>query len=198
MPFARSMRRHARHRVPEELLTLRDQYVTVAGEIAAVAVETDADSRKIDHVWITVHAGDFGRLQISLSTMSRQSRAAGFDPRLRLGIVSSEWNELPPAGVRRAAGLDYAMLEAEEAIDYVAHERTALEELLVAKARRAIFLEAWGAFYLRAHIGVHQVHSRRASFAVPRDLTGHDGAVRFYFTEPNQSEMLLFKFAGQP
>ena len=182
----------------DHLSRLRDQYVTVAGEVAAVAVEQDRDPSKIDHVWITVRAGEFGRLQVSLSTWSRQARALGFDPRVRVGAITETWSKLPSAGVRRAAGLDYAQLEAGAAIAYVPHERAALEELLVERARRAVFVEAWGEFYIRAHSGVHQVHSRRASLAVARDVIGQDGAVRFYFEDPRRCEMLLFKYAGQP
>lgn len=190
-------RRRGRH-LPDNLVALRDRYVTVAGEIANVAIEEDQDPWKIDHVWMTVRAGEFGRVQISLSTTSRQSRAAGFDPRVRLGIVRSHWSELPFAGVRPAGPLDYATIEKTEPIDYTAQERSAVEELLLAKARRAIFVEAWGEFYVRAHIGIHQVHSRRASFAVPRDVVGQDGAIQFYYPEAKTRELLLFKFAGQP
>ena len=163
-----------------------------------MAIEQDQDARKIDHVWITVRAGEFGRLQISLSTSSRQSRALGLDPRVSVGIITAGWSELPAAGVQPVTGLDYASLEANTAISYVPHERTALEEFLLERARRAVFVEAWGEFYIRAHIGVHQIHSRRASFAIRRDVIVQDGALRFYFSEPNRSEMLLFKFAGQP
>ena len=188
-----------RRRVPDHALGLRDRYVCVAGEIASVAVEEEQDERKIDHVWIQVRAGDFGRVEISLSTTSRQSRALGFDPRVRIGIIRSTWTELPHPGVRLITGpLDYAMLEAEQSIDYTQLERRAVERLLVDKARRAISVEAWGEFYVRAHIGVHQIHSRRASHAIPRDVIGKDGAIRFYFREANASEMLLFKFDGQP
>ena len=73
-------------------------------------------------------------------------------------------------------------------------ERPALERLLIDAAHRAICVEAWGEFYIRAHIGVHQIHSRRASHAVPREVIGQDGAIRFYFRESNTSEMMLFKF----
>jgi hypothetical protein len=187
-----------RHHVPQHLYELRDRYVTVAGEVAAVAIETDPDPRKIDHVWITVRAGEFGRVQISLSTCSRQSRAAGLDSRVRIGFLTSIWEELPAAGVREVTPLDYAVLESAEHVQYTPHERPVLEQMLLDRARRAMFVEAWGDFYIRAHIGVHQVHSRRASFAVPRDLIGRDGAVQFYFREPNVREMLLLKFAGQP
>ena len=180
------------------LLAWENRYVTIAGEVAAVAVEHEEDDRKIDHVWIDVRAGEFGRLQIALSTCSRQNRAAGFDPRVRLGLIESIWADLPPTGVHAARPLNYADLEATHRLHYDAFERVQLEKLLVEKASRALLVEAWGEFYVRSHIGVHQVHSRRASFAVPRDEVGRDGALRFYFREANVSEMLLFKFAGQP
>lgn len=186
------------HRVPAEALELRDQYVKAAGRPESATVEHDPDPRKNDHVWIDIQAGKFGRIQIALSTMSRQSRAAGFDPRVRLGILETGWNELPPADVQATSGLDYALLEARSPVNFVAVEREALEKLLLTKTHRAIFVEVWGEFYIRAHIGVHQVHSRRASFAVSRDLISRDGAVQFYFEPSQQREMLLFKFAGQP
>ena len=185
--------------MPDHAFALRDRYVVVAGEIAAAVVEQEEDERKIDHVWITVRAGDFGRVDISLSTASRQSRALGFDPRVRVGTIHSRWDELPDAGVRPITGpLDYAALEAEQPVDYAPLERAALERLLIEKAQRAIFVEAWGEFYIRAHLGIHQIHSRRASHAIPRDVIGKDGAIRFYFREGNAREMLLFKFDGQP
>jgi hypothetical protein len=191
-------KRGKRFHVPPHLLELQDRYVTVAGDVAAVAIEEEEDELKIDHVWITVRAGEFGRVQISLSTCSRQSRAAGFDPRIRIGIVTSRWNELPSAGLREITPLDYRVLESAEHIRYTPYERPTVEQMLVTRARRAIFVEAWGDFYFRAHIGVHQIHSRRASNAVPRDVIGRDGAIQFYYREPNDCEMLLFKFAGQP
>src|ERR1700736_1471737 len=198
MRAKKRLRQGPRHLLPEKLLALHDKYVTVAGEPEAVAVERDADPLKSDHVWIKIRAGEFGSLEIAINTRSRQSKEAGSDPQVRVGIVLSTWTQLPPPGVRLSAGLDYAAVEADHLTDFIALERTALEGSLVAKARNAIFIEAWGEFYVRAHIGVHQVHSRRASFAVRRDLIGKDGAVRFYFESPNKSEMLMFKFAGQP
>lgn len=191
-------RRSKPHRLPNAIFELRDRYVIAAGPPVGVTVERDRDSRKNDHVWITIETGKFGRIQIALSTMSRQSRAAGFDPSLAVGIIKSAWSELPAVGIRPIDGLDYHRLEAEHTIDFARFEREALEQLLMHKTRRAIFVEAWGELYLRAHIGVHQIHSRRASFAVARDLIGQDGVVRFYFEKPNETEMLLFKFAGQP
>lgn len=76
-------------------------------------------------------------------------------------------------------------------------ERGALEDLLSDKCGRAIFLEVWGAFYLRAGLGIHQIHSRRASCRVRTDYVGRDGAIRFSYRENSATEMLLFKFCGQ-
>ena len=191
-------KRGTRLRLPQNVSGLVDRYVSVVGEIASVAIESNDDSAKIDHVWISVRAGEYGRVQVSLSTASRQSRAAGFDPRVRVGVIPSAWTELPPAGLRVTAPLDYGLLEAAHRVVYAPFERVVVEQLLLEKARRAIFVEAWGEFYVRAHIGIHQIHSRRASYAVPRDVIGKDGAIRFYYTEANASEMLLFKYDGQP
>lgn len=168
----------------------------VSGTIARVVVETSDRVEKIDHVWIEIDAGEDGRLSLSLSTCSRPSRLAGFDARVRLGIVSSTWSELPAAGVTRTQPLDYAVLEAEHAVDYLAHDRIELENILLEKAGRAVCAEAWGEFYIRGHAGVHQIHSRRGSFAVPKDFVGQDGALQLYY-EGGSRELLLFKFAGQ-
>lgn len=186
--------RHA----PRHILALRGRYVAIGGEIATVTVEQEDDELKIDHVWITVRAGEFGHMQISLSTCSRQSRAAGLDARMRVGSIVSQWVELPRAGVREVSPLDYAKIESEERVDYTPYERQALEEMLVSRAGRAVFAEAWGDFYVSAHVGVHQIHSRRASLAVQQDVVGRDGVVQFYYRERKIREMLLFKFAGQP
>ncbi len=156
-----------------------------------------AHVEKIDHVWVEIDAGADGGLSLSLSTCSRPSRLAGFDARVRLGVVASRWDQLPKPGVLRAPPLDYAVLEAEHAIEYVAHERLALEKILLEKAGRAHWAEAWGEFYLRGQAGVHQIHSRRGSFAVPRDDIGQDGALQLSY-EGGTRELLLFKFAGQP
>ena len=72
-----------------------------------------------------------------------------------------------------------------------------METLLIDKATRAIFIEAWGELYVRIHVGIHQVHSMRASCSVLRDLVGRDGAIRFYFAEEKRAELMLFKYCGQ-
>ena len=184
--------------MPHRLSTRHGEFVRLSGEIAGVVIETSDRPEKVDHVWIDVRAGEFGTLRISLSTCSRQSRAAGFDPRIWLGTVRSLWSELPVAGVFPSHPLNYAVLDSAQPIDYVPFDRPALEELLLEKASRAVCAEAWGELYVRGHAGVHQIHSRRASFAVPADQVGRDGALQFYYQDPAICELLLFKFAGQP
>ena len=116
---------------------------------------------------------------------------------MRVGAIPSTWRELPASGLSKCDGLDYHALEAASPVVYVEYERPALELLLTDNAKRAVFIEAWGELYVRTHVGVHQVHSMRASCSVARDLLGRDGAIRFYFPDRN-AEMLLFKYCGQP
>jgi hypothetical protein len=174
-----------------------DQFVLGAGEIVSFVREADPDPAKIDHFWITIRAGSFGLLRISINTWSLKHAADGFDPRIRLAVLLSTWEQLPAEGLFPVPGLDYAELEPATPLIYREVERPALEQLLATKARRAIFLEAWGALYLRDRLGIHQVHSRRASCSVRTDYDGRDGALRFYYRENSASEMLLFKYCGQ-
>lgn len=170
--------------------------MVVAGEPASFQVEPDPDPRRIDHVWITIRAGRFGRVRISISTWSLKHATDGFDPRMRVGLLAAPWTQLPESGIFPARGLDYGELERAQAIVYPETERPALEKMLREKTDRAICVEAWGALYLRDRLGIHQVHSRRASCSVRSDYVGRDGAVRFYF--PGQTaEMILFKYCGQ-
>jgi hypothetical protein len=173
-----------------------DEFVVGAGEPIGFQVESDVDSRKIDHVWVTIRAGRFGPLRISINTYSLKHAADGFDPRMRLGVITSQWSQLPESGIFPVAGLDYAEMERAHVIEYRDMERTVLETMLKARADRAIFVEGWGALYRRDRLGIHQVHSRRASCSVRTDYVGHDGALRFYYRE-NSAEMMLFKYCGQ-
>lgn len=169
-----------------------------AGVPIAFAAETDRVPANIDHFWITIGIGGGEPIRIALSTHSRQNAAAGFDPRVRIGVVASAWRELPPTGMVGCRGLDYHEIEATEQVTYIEYERPALEALLAEKAGRAIFIEAWGELYIRNHLGIHQVHSRRASCSVLQDYKGRDGAIRFYFAGEARTELMLFKYCGQP
>ena len=115
---------------------------------------------------------------------------------MRVGIIASTWSELPAAGLSKSSCLDYHSLEAASPVVYVERERPALEIILTDKTKRAICIEAWGELYVRVHVGIHQVHSMRASCSVARDLIGRDGAIQFYFSD-GTAEMLLFKYCGQ-
>jgi hypothetical protein len=153
--------------------------------------------RNIDHFWITIGLGTGDPIRISLSTHSRQNAAAGFDPRMRIGIVATTWTELPSSGLAKSPGLDYHAIDEASAVSYPEYERPALERLLADKAERASLIEVWGELYVRTHVGIHQVHSMRASCSVLRDYIGRDGAIRFYFPT-GHAELLLFKYCGQP
>lgn len=174
------------------------EFVRVAGVPIAFAAEVDRVPANIDHFWITLSVGTGEPIRIALSTHSRQNAAAGFDPRVRVGVVPSAWSELPSKGIASSRGLDYHEIEAAEPITYIEYERPALEALLAEKTERALFIEAWGELYIRNHLGIHQVHSRRASCSVLQDYKGRDGAIRFYYRDNPTAEMLLFKYCGQP
>jgi hypothetical protein len=189
--------RHSRHVRPFYRGFNHGDLVHVAGAPIAFAAEIDRVPANTDHFWITIGVGTGEPLRIALSTHSRQNAAAGFDARMRIGISASTWQELPMAGIVKSTGLDYHALEAASPVTYVEFERPALETLLTEKTSRAIFIEAWGELYVRTHLGIHQVHSMRASCSVPRDYLGRDGAIRFYFDD-SRAELLLFKYCGQP
>jgi hypothetical protein len=171
--------------------------VHVAGTPISFAAEIDRVPANIDHFWIMLDAGTGEPIRIALSTHSRQNAAGGFDSRMRVGIDPSTWQTLAPAGLVKSGCLNYQVLEAAAPVTYVEYERPALELLLTQKTSNAILIEAWGELYVRAHLGIHQVHSMRASCSVPRDYVGRDGAIRFYFPT-GEAELLLFKYCGQP
>jgi hypothetical protein len=100
---------------------------------------------------------------------------------------------LPATGIMPAEALDYGTLEKSQSVAFQEYERQDLELL----TDEALLIEGWGEIYVRGHLGIHQVHSRRASCVVKTDYVGRDGAIRFYFREA-RTEMLLFKFCGQP
>ena len=170
--------------------------VRVVGRILGAEVEQRESPEEVDHIWIRIDAGD--ELVVSVNTSSKKNRVAGFDPRIRLGICHELWTDLPVAGAEICPGNDYAEIESRKNVFYEHHERAELQEFLMERCARAFLLEAWGAPYRRHVQGVHQIHSRRASCAVPDDIVGRDGALKFYFESGQETEHLLFKFCGQP
>ena len=175
---------------PAKFVHVRGVPYTVAPEVA----ETPDDS---DHIHLTLEVPPFGRLRAAVNTFSKLNRAAGFDPRIRMGIVPAPYEKKPDPGLEEVPGQDYAQLEAILPIDYVPYEREVLAALLMEKMKRALRAEVWGELYAREHLGIHQIHSRRASCADTRDLRNRDGALKLYYPD-GLSELLLFKFCGQP
>ncbi|MFL6588613.1 MAG: hypothetical protein ACJ8M4_00410 [Chthoniobacterales bacterium] len=170
----------------------------MVGAPITFAAEIDRVPENVDHFWITIGPGTGEPVRVALSTHSRQNAAAGFNPRMRLAVIAETWSELPSPVLEKSAGLNYAEIDAAFSPIYLEQDRPALETLLAGKASRATIIEAWGELYIRVHLGIHQVHSMRASCSVARDFVGRDGGIRFYFAADQKSELLLFKYCGQP
>ncbi len=150
----------------------------------------------VDHVWLTLQVPPCGALLVAVNTLSRKNRDAGYDERINVGIVPSRYTELPEPLIEESEGLNYGVIESQSSVAYTAYEHEVLSKMLIARAHAALRIEAWGELYRRGELGMHQVHSRRASCAVDNDIVGHDGALRFYFRD-GTAELFLFKFCGQ-
>ncbi|MEP6668208.1 MAG: DUF2278 family protein [Chthoniobacter sp.] len=181
----------------ERIRTSPAKFVHVRGVPYTVAVEESEDPLKIDHVYLNVEVPPFGRLRVAINTLSRASREAGFDPRIRVGIIQSTYTEKPLPSLEECNGLDYAKQDEKHGVKYEIYEQAALTEMLVTKMKVAIRAEIWGELYARDHLGIHQVHCRRASKAVPVDVPNRDGALKLFYPQDNATEAFLFKFDGQ-
>jgi hypothetical protein len=181
-----------------QLVARRGEFVRVAGKPVSIGCERGFGPRHNDHVWININAGGYGRLRIAINTFSLRNYEAGFDSSVRVGIARGTYEILPKAGVFKSKGLDYAKIEKSLEVNYEDCAQSTAESIITVRANSAFFVEAWGDLYARDHFGIHQVHSRRASCAVPHDIVGRDGALKFYFGQDSICEMLLFKFCGQP
>lgn len=137
------------------------------------------------------------RLTVAVNTVSFRNRDAGFDPRVRVSFLRGTWTNTPPRGIERCHAFDYESLESHANFYYEPMERPELEKLLMETTARALFLEAWGVpYHHRTRPGIHQIHSRRASCAVPENILKRDGALQFYFPD-HTTCLFLFKFCGQ-
>jgi hypothetical protein len=189
--------REPRAVLAERLRSSPPKFVRIVGSVTHAQLEPATNPEDIDHVWISMDVPPFGRVRAAINTISRISRISGFDPRIRVGVVRSTWEENPAPGLEEIEGFSYGTIEASHNVFYEVFEQVALEEFLLQKSKAALVAEVWGDLYARREIGIHQIHCRRASLAVPVDLPNRDGAVKFYFAEKQMSELLLFKFAGQ-
>jgi len=181
----------------ERIRTSPAKFVHVRGVPYTVAVEESEDPLKIDHVYLNVEVPPFGRLRVAINTLSRISREAGFDPRIRVGIIKSTYTEKPIPSLEECNGLDYAKQDEKHGVKYQTYEQAELQEMLVTKMKVAIRAEIWGELYARDHLGIHQVHCRRASKAVPVDVPNRDGALKLFYPQDSAAEAFLFKFDGQ-
>ena len=86
-------RADARTLLFEKIRTSAAKFVHVTGVPYVIERELAVDPARADHVWITLEAPPFGRLRAVVNTDSRLNRAVGFDPRIRVGIVPSMWDE---------------------------------------------------------------------------------------------------------
>ena len=171
-------------------------YAHVVGTVSKVELEVASSPDRVDHVWITLDVPPCGTVLLSVNTLSRLNRREGFDSSVRVAIVKTSYAGMPEPFIEEAMGLDYATVEAQFHPRWEHFEHDPLAELLMARARGALRVEAWGEIYHDPHLGLHQIHSRRASRAVKTDLIGHDGAIRFYLPH-GKAEMFLFKYCGQ-
>lgn len=193
------MKEHRRKRRHPLWWPGNDALVRVSGDVTSAEVEKSPRDELIDHVWLTVDAGISSDVEVSINSRSRKNELAGFDARIRVGVVRGKWDVLPERGVREMReGFDYAEVEAAGNVFFEHKERPEMEDLLMTRATRCLRVEVWGMPYHRRIPGIHQVHSRRASCAVSSDVRGADGGVIFYFEEESASELWMFKFCGQP
>jgi len=186
-----------RRRGPGIFQEIATPLVRVVGNHLKGAAEPSGPDRHPDHFWISLDSGFGIRISVSINTWSLRNAEAGFDPRVRLGILRGRWESFPERGFSECHRFSYRDLPGEDAVDYRPLERVVLEQLLLDRVTSAAMLEVWGAPYHRDHPGIHQIHSRSASCAVAENRQGVDGALRIYFPEDFRTETLLFKFCGQ-
>jgi hypothetical protein len=151
----------------------------------------------LDHVWISMDPAISVRVMVSVNTFSLRHEETGFDPRVRLGVIRGTWETLPERGISECHRFSYDDLEGIGEVGFHPLERVFLEQTILDKVHQALLMEAWGTPYQREYPGIHQIHSRAASCAVPTAVEGRDGALKFYFREERRTELLLFKFCGQ-
>jgi len=176
---------------------IRTPLVHAVGDLLKSSSESTARKSFHDHVWITMDTGLSVRVLVAVNSYSVRNGQAGFDPRIRVGIQSGVWEQLPERGINECHRFSYDELSGIESVDFLPIERGELEKMLSAKVHQAFLMEVWGTPYHREIPGIHQIHSRKGSCATPESLEGSDGALRLYFREGKRLETFLFKFCGQ-
>jgi len=181
----------------ERIRTSPPKFVHIRGVPYTVVAEETEDPLAADHLYLNVEVPPFGRLRVCLNTLSRLNRDAGFDGRARVGIIKSTFTEKPALALEECPGLDYAKQDEKFHLQYEHIDHKTFTESFAAKFKAAVRAEIWGELYATDHLGLHQIHSRRASSAVAQDVKNRDGAIKLYYPD-NTTEAFLFKFDGQP
>ncbi len=162
-------------------------------------VERARDQALVDHVWITLDIdGGIGLVRASVSTKSRRNELAGFDGRVRIGILPDFGAREPVEGFYFADGLDYGRLDRELLGGYETCDKALAERKVIERVAAAALVEVWGHPYIQRHLGIHNIHSMRRSCSVEEDRVGSDGGLRFHYGGDRPAEYLLIKFCGQP
>ncbi|HEY2341737.1 MAG TPA: hypothetical protein VGH90_01850 [Chthoniobacteraceae bacterium] len=187
----------ARALLYERIRTSPPKFVHVTGVPYLVEIPPVSDPNEADHIWLTLEVPSLGRIRTVINTVSKLCRSAGHNPHVRVAIQQSSWMEKPQTGLIESEGQNYGVLESSTKVNYTEYDQMELSDLLSAKAKKAVRAEVWGDLYARDHLGVRQIHSRRASKAVPEDVVGRDGALKLFYGGDNKAELFLFKFAGQ-
>lgn len=180
----------------ERIRTSPPKFVHIRGVPYTVVVEETEDPLAADHIYLNVEVPPFGRLRVCLNTVSRLNRDAGFDGRVRVGIIKSTFTEKPALALEECPGLDYAKQDEKFHVQYEFCDHKTFTETFAVKFKVAIRAEIWGELYAKDHLGIHQIHSRRASAAVAQDVKNRDGAIKLYYPD-GTTEAFLFKFDGQ-
>lgn len=177
------------------------ELVRVCGDILRAEPEQAQSAGQVDHFWITLDCGVADPVQLSINTLSLRSLHAGFDPRLRVARVRRKIAHLPSRGVRVMERFDYSEFESTHNAFFETLGREEIDQLFIELSREMPRVSAWGSPYSRkAAPGLHQIHSRRRSDAVPQDVVGCDGGIEFHATHgpPFDVVMVMMKFSGQP
>src|SRR4030095_2108776 len=86
--------------------------VRMVGIPYQVEIETAVHPDRGDHVCFTMQVPPCGPVLVSVNTLSRLNRVAGFDARVRVGVVTSAWSTKPAPLLEEFPGLDYTTIEA--------------------------------------------------------------------------------------
>jgi len=175
------------------------RFVRATGFLLDVHPEPHPDPDLADHLYIEIDCGSPGRLRLALNTRSRRNQLAGFDHRIRMARITTPLDFFPAPGIDLHPGRDYAAIESRYNLFYETLDQFSLEQFLITQAQNALMARAWGILYRRGRqVGIHQLHSRRASCAVHEDLSNLDGGIALYHPEPPRRTLFCFKFCGQP